>query len=166
MFGSPETQPGGQEIMHASDITVQFYGAPHRTPADMEKEPTSMTFRMKGFKNKFCATGRKADVTIRFDENYGVDVSAEVAALAKFYRIVQNAKGEAWEGGYVFYQGEKLMLDTTSGPKPIGSEANLVKRLDDDPDLRATLEMEVRLAIANEGRLVIPASEETESIVE
>ena len=149
MFGSPETMPGGLKLQYAAGIICAF-NTPHRIPKDIEKPVQAYTFRMRTSKNKTHTPQLRANVQVRIDDYFGVDIVPELAELGKAYDILLNKDGQPHKGGHFYYQGEPVQYVKGGKNVTAGSEAALIEALYQLPELRAQLEAEIRLAIQAE----------------
>ena len=129
------------------------FNSPQRNPKDIDKALLGYTFRMRTTKNKTASPQRRANVPVRVDEYFGVDLSVELAELGKTYDVFLNKDGQHLSGGHWHYQGDPVFYTNANGKRvTVASQDSMIDALDQDPALRATIEHEVKEAMMSEAR--------------
>jgi protein RecA len=166
MGGNPETQPGGLKLRFANAIEV-YFNPPLRDPNDIYKDLMGMLYPPKTTKKKTAIPFRRAFVSVRMDDYFGVDITPELGGmwkekhgedtpgLLKDLGLLFNKDGLEYKAGGMYYRdetGELVALEyrTPNGAKPTNSKSTLNMTLYQNPKLRAYFVREVRKAIAAE----------------
>ena len=123
MFGSPETTTGGNALKFYASVRLDI----RRTGAVKEGDVVvGSETRVKVVKNKVAPPFRQAEFQILYGK--GIYLNGEMIELGVLHGFVEKA------GAWYSYQGSKIGQ----------GKANSAKFLDENPDIKATLEKQLR----------------------
>ena len=123
MFGNPETTTGGNALKFYASVLLDI----RRTGAVKEGDVVvGSETRVKVVKNKVAPPFRQAEFQILYGK--GIYLNGEMIELGVLHGFVEKA------GAWYSYQGSKIGQ----------GKANSAKLLDENPDIKATLEKQLR----------------------
>jgi recombination protein RecA len=123
MFGSPETTTGGNALKFYASVRLDI----RRTGAVKEgDEVVGSETRVKVVKNKVAAPFRQAEFQILYGK--GIYLNGEMIDLGVLHGFVEKS------GAWYAYNGSKIGQ----------GKANSAKFLQDNPDIAAKLEKQIR----------------------
>lgn len=123
MFGSPETTTGGNALKFYASVRLDI----RRTGAVKEGDVVvGSETRVKVVKNKVAPPFRQAEFQILYGK--GIYLNGEMIELGVLHGFVEKA------GAWYSYQGSKIGQ----------GKANSAKFLDENPDIKAALEKQLR----------------------
>ncbi|GLS26002.1 recombinase RecA [Marinibactrum halimedae] len=129
MFGNPETTTGGNALKFYSSVRLDI----RRTGSVKEgEEVVGNETRVKVVKNKVAPPFKQAEFQILYGE--GINLTGEIIDYGVKLGLIDKA------GAWYSYQGDKIGQ----------GKANVVKFLRDNPEIKNTIEAQVRAQLLGE----------------